>query len=72
MARCNACFSITTKSDLKCYVCGEPVPDAPGRFKQFLTRFWAKPEKSAPKRKKAKSGKSTDAILHRTEDASVS
>jgi len=67
MARCNSCFSITTKNDWKCYVCGEPVPEAPSRTKQFLMRFWSKPTP-----KPAKRGKSTDALLRRTEDISSS
>jgi hypothetical protein len=26
MGRCNSCFSIVKKTDLKCYVCGDAVP----------------------------------------------
>ena len=28
MARCNQCNSVITRSDLDCYLCGEPVPGA--------------------------------------------
>ena len=42
MARCNSCSGIITKTDLACYVCGEPVREA-GRGWFSLLRFWAKP-----------------------------
>src|ERR1019366_5551823 len=42
MARCNSCFGIITKTDLACYVCGEPVRKA-SRGWFSLLRFWAKP-----------------------------
>ena len=42
MARCNSCFGIITKTDLACYVCGEPVREV-SRGWFSLLRFWAKP-----------------------------
>ena len=65
MARCNSCFSILTKTDSKCYVCGDPVPGAPSGARLFLTRLFAKPAPRPAKRVAA-----TDALLHRTGDAS--
>lgn len=32
MARCNECSSVITKTDLECYVCGQPVPGAKKRL----------------------------------------
>jgi hypothetical protein len=52
MARCSTCFSIVTKSDLDCYVCGEPLPGTPGPFRRALTRFFNKPKSPAPKKVK--------------------
>lgn len=26
MARCNECYSVITRSDSECYICGRPVP----------------------------------------------
>jgi hypothetical protein len=53
MARCTTCFSIVTKTDLDCYVCGEPLPGAPGPFRRALTRFFSKPKPSSKKVKMA-------------------
>jgi hypothetical protein len=61
MARCYSCSGIITKTDVKCYVCGEPVP---GRAKFSLLRFWAKPAAPAAKRVPMK-----DTILDRNQDA---
>jgi hypothetical protein len=51
MAKCNSCNGVITRSDLECYVCGEPVPGAPKKsmFSSFL-RFWAKPTTAGMKR----------------------
>lgn len=64
MARCDSCFSILTKTDTKCYVCGDPVPGAASGARLFLMQLWGK-----PKPRPAKRAKATDAILHRTGDA---
>jgi hypothetical protein len=62
MARCNSCSGVITKTDVKCYVCGEPVP---GRAKSALFRFfWAKPAPPAPKRAPVK-----EQALHANQDA---
>jgi len=47
MARCNSCNGIITRTDLECYICGEPVPE---RAKFSLLRFWARPAGLAAKR----------------------
>jgi hypothetical protein len=40
MARCNSCNGVITKSDLKCFVCGEKVAE---RSAFSLSRWWNKP-----------------------------
>ena len=47
MALCNSCNGIITRTDLNCYVCGEPVP---GRAKFSMLRFFARPAGLAAKR----------------------
>ena len=61
MARCNNCFSITTKSDVDCYVCGEPVQEVSGwrAIMRFLSGPKPQPDKAATR----------DAILRRLEEA---
>lgn len=39
MARCNSCNGIIAKTDLECFVCGEPVL---GRAEYSLLRLWDK------------------------------
>ena len=34
MTRCNSCNGILTKTDVECYVCGEPVPGARKRARR--------------------------------------
>jgi hypothetical protein len=62
MARCNSCFSIITKSDFKCYVCGDSLPGGPGKIQLFIRKLWMK---SKPVDKHAHA---TDAILRRSDD----
>jgi hypothetical protein len=48
MARCNSCNGIITKTDLDCYICGDPVPGAKRAkfaFLRFLTAAPVKPAK---------------------------
>lgn len=43
MARCNSCFGIITKTDLKCYVCGDIVTESERmNLWSALLRAWAK------------------------------
>jgi hypothetical protein len=43
MARCDSCNSVLTRTDLECFVCGEPVPGARKPFNFPLLRFLTRP-----------------------------
>jgi hypothetical protein len=60
MARCYSCSGVIAKTDVECYVCGEPVP---GRSKVFLAWLWAKP--AAP----AKRAIAEDKISHSNQNS---
>ena len=43
-SRCHSCNAIVTATDVKCYVCGEPVPGAK-KFAAVIRRAVPKPPK---------------------------
>ena len=66
MPRCTECFSIVTKTDVDCYVCGQPLPDAPGKLMRALQRFWGPPSP-----KKVKKVNPAQAVKYRRGNAST-
>jgi hypothetical protein len=63
MARCNSCNGIITKTDVDCYICGDPIPGAKRAKFAFLRFLTAAPVKPA------KRGRVTDLIVHRNQNA---
>ncbi len=64
MARCNSCNGIITKTDLDCYICGDPVPGAKRAKFAFLRFLTAAPAPAA------KGSRVTELIVHRNQNAS--
>ncbi|HEY4362493.1 MAG TPA: hypothetical protein VGN17_16080 [Bryobacteraceae bacterium] len=67
MPRCNACNGIVTKTDIDCYVCGEPIP---GRSGFSFRRLFAKPDKAAESKRAVLRITMMDSDLHRKPSAS--
>jgi hypothetical protein len=43
-SRCGSCNAVVTKNDVKCYVCGEPIPGMSTFFSFFRRKPSAKTE----------------------------
>jgi hypothetical protein len=65
MARCNSCNGVIARTDVDCYLCGDPIP---GRAKFSLFRFWGKSTADTKASRAVQRVMMKDALRARTPD----